>query len=246
MKRLLGVLAGLAALVAVMAVSAAATPGAPDITLTATPAAITTSGTVTLSGVYTPAEGASAVGEYVYLAQYDDEAGSWTTTIYDREAQTTDGGVYSATLSGLPVGTYWYRAEMENVDAVSPMVEVTVTAEPVTPEPVPVTPAIPSDEAASSYLCWNQTMVDPVEYIDKVADTMWLSGNYFEPQAVLGNVEGGTNIGAYHLVCNMAGTLKETDQSVGGSGEVYDAQVTALMHAQHPGGNDLNIYHIWK
>jgi len=112
--------------------------------------------------------------------------------------------------------------------------------------PVVTEVRIPSNELTSSYLCWNREMVDPVAYIDKVADELWTTGNYIEPQAILGNVVGGTNVGAYHLVCNAKAPLAETEMSVGGSGEVYDAQAVREYHAEHVDGNDLNLYHIWK
>jgi hypothetical protein len=107
-------------------------------------------------------------------------------------------------------------------------------------------PARPSDEVASSYLCWNKEMVDPVAYIDAGSDRMWQTGKYLKPQAVFGNVARGTNIGAYHLVCNMAGVLHETGQAIGGSGEIYDAQTVAQYDSAHAGGTDLNIYRVWK
>ena len=99
-----------------------------------------------------------------------------------------------------------------------------------------------------SYLCWNHDMVNPVAYDDTVADEMWKTGKYLEPQAILGNVVDGTNIGAYHLVCNAPSTLKMTETSLGGSGEVYSAVDTAAFHKDHwaGGNNDLNVYHIYK
>lgn len=106
--------------------------------------------------------------------------------------------------------------------------------------------AVPSDTVASTYLCWNRDMVNPVAYTDKTADEMWKTGNYFEPQAVLGNVVGGTNIGAYHLVCNASSTMTITDVGLGGSGEVYAPDAMAQYHHDHAAGNDLNVYHIWK
>jgi len=100
---------------------------------------------------------------------------------------------------------------------------------------------------ASSYLCWNHEMVNPVAYTDSVADEMWKTGNYFEPQAIHGNVVDGTNIGAYHLVCNAPTTMQKTAFGLGGSGEVYDAPAMAAYHADHPAnGNDLNVYHIYE
>lgn len=238
MKRLLLAVAALCAFAAFAA--AAAIAAGPGVTLVATPASLTVGSTVTLSGVFTPAAEDPAVGEAVYLAQYDDASCStFTTYVYDRETATTSGGAYSVDVSGLPVGNYWYRAEMEDVDAVSACVPVTVTA-------APAVPAVPSDTISSSYLCWNRWMTNPVAYIDRTADTMWKTGNYVEPQAILGNVVGGTNIGAYHLVCNAPATMTMTDLGLGGSGEVYNAAAMAAYHATHPGGNDLNVYHIWK
>lgn len=108
--------------------------------------------------------------------------------------------------------------------------------------------ATAGEEGPSSYLCWNHEMTSPVAYLDSVADEMWLTGKYYEPQAVLGVVEGGTNIGAYHLVCNAPETLKITDLGIGGSGEVYGVEAMTAYHADHPGTahNDLNVYHIYK
>ena len=104
-----------------------------------------------------------------------------------------------------------------------------------------------ADTGPSSYLCWNHDMTDPVAYLDTVADQMWATGKYIEPQAILGNVVGGTNIGAYHLVCNAPATLKMTDQALGGSGEVYGADLVAAYNKEHADThNDLNVYHIWK
>ena len=109
-------------------------------------------------------------------------------------------------------------------------------------------PAATKASDPGSYLCWNHDMVNPVAYADTVADAMWATGKYLEPQAILGNVTDGTNIGAYHLVCNAPTTSKMTDTSLGGSGEVYDAVDTAAFHKDHWGGssNDLNVYHIYK
>lgn len=105
---------------------------------------------------------------------------------------------------------------------------------------------VPSDTITSTYLCWNRDMVNPIAYIDKTADEMWKTGNYVEPQAIIGNVVGGTNIGAYHLVCNAPSTMHITEWGIGGSGEVYDPIALAQYHREHAGTNDLNVYHIWK
>lgn len=59
-------------------------------------------------------------------------------------------------------------------------------------------------DGPGSFLCSSTVSVNPVAYPDAVADQMWTTGNYFEPQAILGNVPQGVNIGAYHLVCDAA------------------------------------------
>jgi hypothetical protein len=106
----------------------------------------------------------------------------------------------------------------------------------------PVVPMVPR-----SYLCWNHEMVNPVAYQDAIADTMWALGKYFERVAIYGNVEGGTNIGAYHLVCNASATMQPTGEGLGGSGEVYSQSAMNAYHADHPvNGNDVNVYHIYK
>lgn len=109
------------------------------------------------------------------------------------------------------------------------------------------TAAAEEETGPSSYLCWNHEMVNPVEYVDSVADEMWTTGRYIEPQAILRNVEGGTNIGAYHLVCNAPSTMKATGFSIGGSGELYSPEVVALYNAEHlVTHNDLNQYHVFS
>lgn len=40
--------------------------------------------------------------------------------------------------------------------------------------------------------------------------------------------------------------MKMPDLGLGGSGEVYGADIMAAYHAAHVGANDLNVYHIWK
>src|SRR6478735_11233814 len=72
---------------------------------------------------------------------------------------------------------------------------VTVTEAPtgteVTEVDVNSAEVVATPEPTSSFLCWNREMTNPVVYEDPVADTMWATGSYFEPQAILGTVEGG-------------------------------------------------------
>jgi hypothetical protein len=153
---------------------------------------------------------------------------------------TDSSGAWSVSFTGLAAGDYSFQAQVTQHGwhgATSDCVPVTVGEVPAVVEP----PTL-----ASSYLCWNRQMTDPIAYLDSVADQMWATGGYFEPQAILGNVVGGTNVGAYHLVCNAPSTMVQTAEGLSGSGEVYTAEQLKAYHQDHPTGNDLNVYHIYK
>jgi len=250
MRRLLLALACVAAFAAFAAVAASGNGGG-SVTLTAEPAttapghAMTVSGVLTLDGIqsvegrdvelyaYDNAQCAPAEPNWVAGLATDEDASQWPTDA---------DGRYSYVITSDAPGTYWLQAvaypslKSWDVLATSDCVPVTFAVAP------PVEPPKP----ASSFLCWNRWMTDPVAYEDRVADEMWATGNYLEPQAILGSVEGGTNLGAYHLVCNAPSTMKPTGEGLGGSGEVYSTGIMAEYHSQHPGGNDLNVYHIYQ
>ncbi len=228
MKRLLFAVATLCAFAAIAAASASA---GTSLAISVAPAAPTSAApdTFTVTG---PAD---EYAEYWVSQGTCDEEGD--VVGYGAAMPFTGSLTFSATLDA---GSYAVDVYTAGEDWTCATVVVTE------PAAVPVAPAVPSDTISSSYLCWNREMVNPVAYIDRTADEMWKTGNYLEPQAILGNVEGGTNIGAYHLVCNAPATMRMTDLGLGGSGEVYGAEAMAAYHAAHAGGNDLNLYHIWK
>lgn len=62
-----------------------------------------------------------------------------------------------------------------------------------------------------SFLCYSAFQTNPGVWQNGQATSLLAQG-YWSPYAVSGNVAGGTNIGSYHLVCNLA-----TGQSAGGS-----------------------------
>lgn len=234
MKRLLLAVAALCAFAAFAAASVGAVPS--TLSVSVTPALPTAADQLNITATGTPA---------ATIALFADEGVSCeVAATLDEEPLAVaafTGGSYSFS-EQLAAGTY--AVNVWTYDSSDDYVADACTI--VTVAAAPAAPAVPSDELVSSYLCWNRDMVNPVAYIDKVADTMWKTGKYFEPQAILGNVEGGTNIGAYHLVCNAPATMKMTELGLGGSGEVYGADIMAAYHATHAGGNDLNLYHIWK
>jgi hypothetical protein len=256
MKRLMLLLAALGAVAAVAALPAAAhRPDQPSLTLAqpadvtlaadAETAIVTVTGTLVDPGRHDDV----AHGTFAWYAgaTCTHSAGSVLLTAY-RVAHTDE---FAFTATG-PLGEGTWTFQAWTPDVVSNCVTMHVLPyvappEPVvTPEEPVVVPQLPSDELSSSYLCWNHEADNPVAYIDKVADQMWVTGNYFEPAAILGNVEGGTNIGAYHLVCKIPSGLAKTDAMLGGSGEVYGLAENVGYHLTHADGNDLNLYHIWK
>jgi hypothetical protein len=246
MKRLLILLACMSAFVGLVAGGASAGKSTFGYHLTLTPSAatLTTGETVGLSGDFT---GWFNGYRHVTVSMYDN-ATCTGPAVDDWTVTTNSHGNYSVDPVTIDeAGVYGFKAMVTGFGfgygTASGCASVTVTApeEPVTP---PVEPAAP-DNGSSSYLCWNHEMVNPVAYFDSVADEMWMTGNYFEPQAVLGNVDGGTNIGAYHLVCNAVSTLSPTGWGLGGSGEVYAPAIMDAYHAIHSNFNDLNLYHIF-
>ncbi len=233
MRRLLLLVAAVCVLAALVAVGAkGSTEPAYGVTLAVPP--VTAIGeTMTLSGTLT----GDAVGATdIWLVGFDN--------VQCTETESTDFVYESSTVSGSSFS--FPLVSDDNTVAVVAGVwmdeELVATSECV---PTPFVAAEPP-KPGSSFLCWNREMTNPVVYTDPVADTMWATGRYFEPQAILGTVEGGTNIGAYHLVCNAPSTMKATGEGLGGSGEVYSAATMILYHQQHLAGNDLNLYHIYK
>ena len=246
-----------------LTVSVVAAPPVPHVTLAVSATTVAAPATPYLHGTYTI--GDPMVGAGVTVTQYDTPTCPTPTNAHvARTYSTTTGahGLYGVTVRDLAVGQHSFLATANWHGwhgATSSCLTITVVAAPkpppeppVPPEPPipPLPPQLPEPVAPvlpSSYLCWNREMVNPVVYMDREADTMWTLGAYLEPKAILGNVEGGTNIGAYHLVCNAPSTLRPTGEAVGGSGEVYSQSVLNAYHVDHPvNGNDLNVYHIYK
>jgi hypothetical protein len=73
----------------------------------------------------------------------------------------------------------------------------------------------------SVFLCYSTYQVDPGVWMLSQAETLFKAG-YWQPYAVAGNVVGGTNVGTYHLVCNLATgqSVPAVHGYVGGGGTV--------------------------
>lgn len=84
----------------------------------------------------------------------------------------------------------------------------------------PVIPTAVVPQVNSVFLCYSAFQVEPGVWPLSEAQKLYALG-YWQPYAVPGNVEGGTNIGAYHLVCNLATGQSVGTGLVGGGGHVY-------------------------
>jgi hypothetical protein len=74
------------------------------------------------------------------------------------------------------------------------------------------------------FLCYSKEQVEPGVWLQDQAAEL-LAAGYYYPNALAGNVEGGTNLGSFHLVCNASGT--PTGMFVNANGEVVPPE-----HAQ--------------
>lgn len=75
-------------------------------------------------------------------------------------------------------------------------------------------------EPDAIFLCYSKFQVLPGVWPHDVAADL-LAAGYWYPNAVPGNVDGGPNLGAYHLVCNATGTATGDDLNL--NGEVVSA-----------------------
>jgi len=113
-----------------------------------------------------------------------------------------------------------------------------------TPPPVVIQPTI--DLPSHTFLCYSVFEVDPAVY---TFDWAWRlltspSDHYFTPYAVKGNVQLGTNVGGYHLVCNVGllahkagtpGTYADSD------GQVFDQTWADAMASDHGSYNGMTL-----
>lgn len=111
---------------------------------------------------------------------------------------------------------FYYKGEDEEPAAMSNCLDVDITAAAV----AAVQPPPPNNV----FLCYSVFETNPAVFPIGTAGAL-LGHGYWSPYAVPGNVAGGTNIGGYNLVCNLASAQSVGDSTLGGAGEVYGAGV---------------------
>jgi hypothetical protein len=81
------------------------------------------------------------------------------------------------------------------------------------------------------FLCYSKFQMLPGVWPEDQAASLLAQG-YWYPNAVKGNVEGGPNLGEYHLVCNATGT--PTGMFVNENGEVVSKEYAAGNLGYYP------------
>jgi len=78
------------------------------------------------------------------------------------------------------------------------------------------------------FLCYSTLQHEPGVWTEDEAKALFAEG-YWLPYAVKGNVAGGTNVGGYHLVCNIAATQSVSDTFAGLDGTILDKDYSGVF-----------------
>ena len=113
-----------------------------------------------------------------------------------------------------------YYDALETSDAIgSPGIDTTIpnyAVHRITPGACVITMA-----ENNVFLCYSKFQVDPGVWPVSQAQALLQSG-YWEPSAMSGTMPGGTNLGAFHLVCNPPASMKPSGSSIGADGTGTD------------------------
>jgi hypothetical protein len=81
---------------------------------------------------------------------------------------------------------------------------------------LPVAPA----DVHHVYTCYSKFEQDGGEVDDPATAAMLVAAGRWYPTAIPGNIDGGENVGAYHLACNPPAIVQETGQYIGLGGAI--------------------------
>ena len=197
----------------VVALAAAVGPAGAAVntlTLHISPNPVVLNGPATFSGRLTGPGGVPIVGSSVDIQVY--LGGGCGLFLGDFPTQTTDAtGHYAfGPISGFPPFTFSFEAVGGGVS--SPCVSVTFGVF-----------ARVQANVSGAYLCYSTYQTEPGVW--PAAEALVLANQgYWEPTAVDGNIPGGTNVGNYHLQCNVT---PKGDGYVGAGGEFYGPDMAA-------------------
>ena len=211
------IIGGLVLVVAALTLSATLASAAPSgytISLTITPSAAQIGDSVTFTGTYAD-DGVGVPSSDVEWTRCangtcsggPDGSGFLTTT-------DSNGDYTFTSTNGLPNGPWSFETSAgTSTNATSPCREF-ISGASVAPATVPVD---------HMFLCYSKFEQDGGMVVTADAAPALIALGMWIPSAVSGNVDGGDNLGAYHLACNPDPTLKPTGQYVDQNGMVWDS-----------------------
>jgi hypothetical protein len=210
MKKLLLALATGAAAVGVYAGLAAAA-----VTVTTNPNPVAPGNDVTFSG----SVGEEGAGRWVAIYLFDDAACTATGghAFAVENVQADETGAFSITdfvPIDFPAGTYYMQVWValgESSDA---------SPGPCVPWSVGTAGGGSTPVENNVFLCYSAYQTDPAVYSSSQAAQLLKQG-YWAPYAVPNKVVGGTNVGGFHLVCNIAASQAVSGDLVGDDGTVF-------------------------
>lgn len=224
MKRLL--IAFAAAVLATLALGAATAKAADGaawaLTLNVSQTTIPLSGSAVASGALT-SEGTGVAGQQIYVDVFagggcEDYLGSYSG------AMTDVSGLYDYDIAPADfadgTGTYSVQASTESYEAVSDCIDITVATKVAPKEPV---------SEVGVFLCYSKWQVEPGVWPYGTAMALLKGGGYWLPYAVPGNPDYATNLGKYHLVCNLAATQSVSTTVMHSGGEVWSADYAKVI-----------------
>jgi hypothetical protein len=131
------------------------------------------------------------------------------------DSQDGTGTSFSVTFEDLAAGTWSFNTTEDEEDnpVVTNCLDVTIAA----PGAGPTVALVP--QVDNAFLCYSVDQTNPGVWPMAVARQLLAGGGYWTPYAVQGNVDGGTNIGGFHLACNLASTQSVSTSTLGGAGE---------------------------
>ena len=204
----------------------------PVLTITADPSTFATGGKTDVGGTTKHDTEAVFVGMYT---DYGCNAADFA------DPQPAGAGVVAAgnhawdagLIGPLATGHYSFRVAERNDTACVDVNVVDVNVTPVTTEPEqePTALVLPAGEN-SFFLCYSVFQVDPGVWPAHIAGQLLAGGGYWQPYAVKGNVPYGTNVGDYHLVCNIATGQAAGQQFAGTGGDISGTEAFPMVTGQ--------------
>jgi hypothetical protein len=219
MRRLIALLAGVAALSLAAFAGTASAAQVNLITLAANHSSVAVGQSVTFTGAYTT-NGNGHTNATIQIIYWSGASCTPTDeyNVLSGTLTTNSSGVFAVSIYANSAGTYSFEAvtSLGNKDELRSACVTVKWANAAATLPPPEN---------NVFLCYSASQTDPGVWPISEAAALIKAG-YWSPYAVPGTVSGGTNVGGYHLVCNLATGQSAGTSVLGGAGEVYGTGAT--------------------